>query len=192
MNNSQMNVTMKWETMNPSTKENFLSRGPRSQSINSQEERFNQNDLQILQLQRQIEDLKRDQKDLEQLKYQVKQKELSIRKLEEQKQTEEKQFKLAREKSLSELASLKTKVSTQKKRLQELDLNYQTNLIDFEQINKLYLEKEAQFKDSNNKLVEMNQTIRELSKRSNDAGKKKAQLEEEKTQLVEKINDLDQ
>lgn len=192
MNYSQSGFKTKYEGKTQSIfKENLIPRVPRSQSIHSQDDRLSHQDLQVLQLQRQIEDLKKDQKDLDQLKFQVQQKEQEIRKLEEQKEDEEKQFKIVREKTLSELASLKTKVSTQKKRLQELDICYQANLVDFEQINKLYLEKEAEFKDSSERLVEMNQTIKELTKRTNNAGKRKVQLEEEKANLVNKIGELD-
>lgn len=80
---------------------------------------------------------------------------------------------MEREKTLNELASLKTKVSSQKKRLQELDVTYQANLVDFEQINKLYMEKENQFKESNSRLLQMNQTIKELTRRQNTVGKQK-------------------
>lgn len=37
----------------------------------------------------------------------------------------------------------------------------------------------------------MNQTIRELTKKTNNAGKKRIQLEEEKNGLVEKIGEFD-
>ena len=37
----------------------------------------------------------------------------------------------------------------------------------------------------------MNQTIKELTKRSSNVGKKKVQLEEEKGLLIEKIENLD-
>lgn len=63
--------------------------------------------------------------------------------------------------------------------------------MDFEQINKLYLEKEAEFGESNDRLVEMNQTIKELTKKTNNAGKRRTQLEDEKNHLVDKINELD-
>lgn len=52
--------------MAQTTKENYQPfQGHMSQSMNSNEDRLSQCDLQILQLQRQIEELRKDQKDLD-------------------------------------------------------------------------------------------------------------------------------
>ena len=85
-----------------------------------------------MQLQREIDELKKDERSIEQIQLKVKEKERLIMEIEEEKWNEEKQQKLIRERTLSELASLNTKVVSRKKRLQELEIVYGASLVDLE------------------------------------------------------------
>lgn len=155
------------------------------------DKRITQDELKIMQLQREIESLKKNQKDISQIQQELKKKEQTIKKLQTQNFLEEKHQKMQREKTLEELAILKTKVSTSKKRLQELELCCESNLVDFEQINRICLEKEKKLLESNQRLEKMNINMNELGLKSNNAGKSQLRLEEEKKMMIEKINVLD-
>jgi chromosome segregation ATPase len=155
------------------------------------EKRITQEELKIMQMEREVENLKTNQRDLSKIEKEVKQKEEKIKKLTLKNMKEEKDQKLIREKTLQELACLKTKVSTSKKRLQELEVCYEANLVEFEQLSRMCDMKEKEYNESHKILEKMNFEIKGINEESNNAGKCQLRLQEEKKMIFEKIHFLD-